>query len=330
MISSCKKIEASGIRSLVWSGDDLKDWVGGGRVIFSDGAIKKSNVNYAYKFDAAIVSPCGEYSVIYEKLGTKGLVLSSGKILREINRSFYCAGSYEFPVTIFQTASGRTVLAHCPDEYNELQFEDIETGKRLGKSRKRAPCDNFHSRLRVSGDGKWLISAGWIWHPWGTVSVFDVKAALRDPRVLDMSGATPDIDGEVSSAEFTPDNRILVCTGDESLNGDDADDGAVGPNSLAIFEPGTQEIVSSTTTEETVGSLMPISSRLAVGFHENPKLYSLETGHILERWEDIASGRQIGSILLEDASVPPIALDPMTKRFAVADDVGVSIVHIEI
>ena len=45
----------------------------------------------AYRFDAACVSPSGGYAVIYERLGTKGLLLRDGVIVREIDRSFYHA-----------------------------------------------------------------------------------------------------------------------------------------------------------------------------------------------------------------------------------------------
>jgi hypothetical protein len=86
---------ATGIRSLCWRKDDLIDWVGGGRTFALDGTEQRASVRYAYRFDAATASRDGRFAVIYERLGTKGLVLKDGKILREIDRSFYQANAYE-------------------------------------------------------------------------------------------------------------------------------------------------------------------------------------------------------------------------------------------
>ena len=86
---------AKGIRSLCWRGDELIDWVGGGRRFALDGAEHRAAVYYSYVFDAAIASPDGRFAVIYQNCGTKGLLLEDGKIVRELNRSYYCADAYE-------------------------------------------------------------------------------------------------------------------------------------------------------------------------------------------------------------------------------------------
>jgi hypothetical protein len=105
---------ATGIRSLCWRGEELVDWVGGCRAFALDGRERPSPVHYAYRFDAATASPDGRYAVIYERLGTKGLLLHDGKCIREINRSYYHADAYEYPVALFRDAGGRLLLAHCP------------------------------------------------------------------------------------------------------------------------------------------------------------------------------------------------------------------------
>jgi hypothetical protein len=66
------RILAPNVRSLVWRGDALVDWVAGGRQFTLDGSIQSRSVYYAYPFDAAVASPSGEFSAIYTKLGTKG------------------------------------------------------------------------------------------------------------------------------------------------------------------------------------------------------------------------------------------------------------------
>jgi hypothetical protein len=115
---------ATGIGSLCWRGDDLIDWVGGGRALALDGTEQPASVGYAYRFDAATASRDGRFAVIYERLGTKGLVLKDGKILREIDRSFYHANAYEYPVALFHEPEGRLLLAHCPRGYNRIELED--------------------------------------------------------------------------------------------------------------------------------------------------------------------------------------------------------------
>ena len=119
------------VRSLCWHGDELIDLAGGGTRFGMDGSSVPAVINWAYRFDSAIISYDGTYRIIYERLGTKGLVLRGNKCLREINRSFYQAHAYEYPVAILNLSDGAVGLAHCPEEYNRLEIEEIESGKKL-------------------------------------------------------------------------------------------------------------------------------------------------------------------------------------------------------
>ena len=111
-------------------------------------------------------------------MGTKGLLLHNGKILRELNRSSYHANAYEYPVALFHEPGGRLLLAHCPEGYCRIELKEAETGRALTASADRKPSDVFHSRLAASPCGKRLLSAGWVWHPWGAVACFDIARAL--------------------------------------------------------------------------------------------------------------------------------------------------------
>jgi hypothetical protein len=122
---------ATGIRSLCWRGDELVDWMGGGRAFAPDGSDQRTSVNYAYHFDAATASPDGRVAVIYERLGAKGVVLKNGETLRQIDRSFYHANAYEYPVALFHEPGGRLLLAHCPKRYCAIELEEAETGRPL-------------------------------------------------------------------------------------------------------------------------------------------------------------------------------------------------------
>lgn len=79
--------------SLVWDGDELVDWAGGGTRYSLDGTSVSARIFYAYPFDAAVASPSGKYTAIYTKRHTKALILRDGKLLREVNRSYYHACS---------------------------------------------------------------------------------------------------------------------------------------------------------------------------------------------------------------------------------------------
>jgi hypothetical protein len=112
---------------------------------------------------------------------------------------------------------GREVIAHCPDEYNIIQIDTLDKGTRVTRRRGKAQ-DYFHSRLSFSPDGRYLLSAGWIWHPWNGFAVFDIERALRDPRSLDreegafgMISASRD-EGEVNAACWLNAMQLLLTT----------------------------------------------------------------------------------------------------------------------
>jgi len=99
------------VRSLCWVNDYLVDYAGGIGTFQLDGIKTDSKVSFGGLFDNAITSYDGEYVVIYQTLGTKALLLKQGKILREINRSYYCAEAFEYPI-IFLTVNEKVCIAH--------------------------------------------------------------------------------------------------------------------------------------------------------------------------------------------------------------------------
>jgi hypothetical protein len=176
---------AAGILSLCWRGDELVDWVGGGRAFASDGTEQPASVSLWLPFrrrnDIAGWPLCRDY----ERLGTKGLLLHDGRIIRELDRSFYHADAHEYPVALFNDPEGRLLIARCPGQYCRVELEEAESGRPLTASADRKPSDFFHSRLAASPHGTRLLSAGWLWHPLSCVVCFDVARALTDPRHLD-------------------------------------------------------------------------------------------------------------------------------------------------
>jgi hypothetical protein len=305
------------LHTLCWGVDELIDGARGIRYRL-DGTFMDARVFFGYRFDRAVASSNGDYVAIYEQLGTKGLILKHGNLLREINRSYYCADAYEYPVVFFKLPDGTDVIAHCPDDYNVIEIEEVESGKRL-TSRTGPYMDFFHSRLQVSRDGKHLLSTGWIWHPFDTIEVFDINAALADSTTLDqewkrdLSAAGVD---EIHSATFSDPDLIIFAGDTRDKN----------PR-LGVFSISENKVLTSAPLDSPAGTLMALGD-IAVSFYEHPKILDVATGTVLHRWSDLRSGVQNSSIIHHLDKVPHLALDPLNRRFAVANSESITVIQI--
>lgn len=325
---------AKGILSLAWHGEDLVDWVGGGRRFSSDGAEQRATRYYAYRFDSATTSPDGRFSAIYEKQGTKGLLLHDGKLVRELSRSFYFADAYEYPIVLFNDSHGRVLLAHCPQEYCRLEIEEAATGRTLTSSENRKPSDFFHSRLIASPNGKRLLSAGWVWHPWNAVAYFDVEQALKEPEHLDHGlHTTPSSDCEQGSACWLNDDTIVVGgTGDDSDAEGDAPspEPHLSPRGFAIYDLKNGRCDRSFLLDDPPGTMWAIGQHHALSLYRNPKLIDLRNGKIVQTWEHLASGQQTSSITkasTQETAPPPMAFDAARRRFAIVSGDTITVIH---
>lgn len=326
-ISVEREIAAEHVRSLVWVGDELVDWVAGGHHFTLDGRIIKRLVNYAYKFDAAIVSPSGKYTVLIAQTGTVAVLLCDGEVVKQLNRDWYCAHVHLYPITFAQLPDGREFLIHCPKSYCQLEIEDLVTGEQLPCPVKRKSPDIFHSRLACSPGGKWLISAGWCWHPFGMACLFALDAAIADPASLDRDQQSPPGSWDLASAVFIDDDTVLIGTSDQFLGDEDsADDNQPGRNRIAVWKIGASRYERSVEVGHSPGTLMPIGDKFAVSFYEYPRLISLETGAVVREWPHIDSGTQTDSIAGHSLP-PPIAMDPQGARFAVRGEKKIHVVE---
>ena len=323
------KLEAIGVRSLTWHEDQLVDWVGGGNSFSLDGSTARASVIYGFRFDNVCSSADGKYAVIYEQLGTKGLLLEDGEIIRELNRSFNHANVYEYPVCFAKLESQRDVLIHCPDEYNRIEIEDVRTGELLTKCDTRKPKDFFHSRLATSPNGKLLLSAGWVWHPFDAVCVWDIAESIDQPTSLDSSQLFPSQSTEVSSAAFLDNEHLLLSTSDESFAGDEYEVDELRPSTISVWNIPKRKIESQVNVEERVGRLMPINRHYALGFFEAPKIICLESGQIVARLPELKTGTQTSSIIHHNDALPPIAADVANHRFAVANENEIHVFKVE-
>jgi hypothetical protein len=94
------RIERKHVRSLSWVGGEVLDHAAG-------------VAGWGLPFDGAVTSLSGTYAAAFTRLGTKGVILTAGKVMREINRSFYYAEAYLYPIPLvgWKTAARSSSIA---------------------------------------------------------------------------------------------------------------------------------------------------------------------------------------------------------------------------
>lgn len=308
-------ITANYIKTICWEDDRIIDWASG--VEYSlNGTSKQFGYRYGFA-DSAISSANGEYVFIYKKLGTKGLLLKNGELLREINRSYYCSEAYEYPAA-FVTLRNRTYLIHCPIEYNQLDFEDVETGELITNIKNRKPSDRFHARLEVSPDGKYLMSKGWLWHPLDVIMLFDIKKCLNDPKMLDEPQFFPSTGIEIGIASFIDSSIVLIGSSDEFFDEDDI--GHLPPKYICLWDFIANKLSKPVAVKENFGNLFAIDAYRAWDLFDFPKIIDIRTGEIIEQDKDVNSGKQQSAIIHQSGHFPSIVFNKRTGQIAIKAD----------
>lgn len=217
-------IKCQHVSTLLWDGDELADVTSNLRMRL-DGTISRATRTTGYPFDRAEGVRAGDmfWSVAYGNRGTKGLLMKNGNIHRELNRSFYFAHAYDYPLTVALGPAGRVVVIHCPNSFNTIEVEDAETGTVLAMKKSRDM--EFHSRLTVSRDGRYLLDGGWFWHPLGGAWVCDLAALLRpDGACAESTQSASDCSfsfgAEIDSAAFLGNDEVVLTSTGEVVNED--------------------------------------------------------------------------------------------------------------
>jgi len=333
-VHETKRIElpARGARALAWVAGQLFDVAAGWTRYPLDGsASTRQYSGYGPGFDATAVAPNGDVVAVVRSIGTKGLLLDADThFIREIDRSYYHAEAYRYPIALFTLPSGRTGIVHCPKEYNRLEIEDARTGELLTGGVARNAQDCFHSRLAVSPSGRYLLSAGWLWHPWGCLAVYDLQRALSDGRVLDpvrsdvfdMIGL---VGAEISGACFSADD-VVMSTSPEPNEPEGPDD--LAPNMLASWSTGERRYLWRRTLGETAGDLLALGDGV-LSLYRHPRLYDAATGELVAEWPDLDTGRAASSIVWTRAfsGLARVAVDEPNRRFAVTDGERIVVIN---
>ncbi|WP_316846280.1 hypothetical protein [Pedobacter psychrodurus] len=312
------------LKTICWVGNSIVDWTSAGKRYNLDGKTDQLGENTFGFGDSAITSSDGQYAFIYQKLGTKGLLLKKGALLREINRSYYYADFYEYPAA-FVTLNNKTFLIHCPTEYCRLDFEEVETGQIITTIEGRSPDDFFHSRLEISPNGKYLMSKGWFWHPLGAIKVFDIEECIQNPKLLDQSEIYPNVGVEISTASFIDDSRILLgSSGEEEIDEDLLEN--LPQKHIAIWDITLDQISKRVKMNVEFGNLFAINDQYAWDLFKFPKIINLETGEIVDQDETLPSGLQNSSIIHHIKELPKIAFNQKTKQFAITNGDNIEII----
>ncbi len=320
-----RKIKYTSARSLVWQDNDLVDWVGGGVQFSADGSIQDSSVCYAGDFDAAVATSSGNIAIVYQRLGTKGIVLENQRVVREINRSYYHANVYEYPICLWEPAGQPPAIIHCPNEYNQLEIEDALSGKTLVSTKDRSSPDFFHSRLSISPSGRYLMSAGWVWHPMDIANIYLLPGS-EEKADLDTPFAAIDTANEVSAAAWVDDTSVLAANSD---NYEYEEGELFAPGSLGIWSLKSKQWSGVSVPDVKLGSVMMLDMEYIISFFGHPKLIRISDGVVLKEWPHIHSGEQSSSIIHHIDRLPPIAIDQENLRFAVANEDCIYVVSFE-
>jgi hypothetical protein len=315
------------VHALRWDGDDLMDWAEGPDRWSSDGTadLPRFRRSLGFAFDQTAIGASGRFQAAYAERGTKALLLSEGRLVRELNRSYYHADDFDYPIALGVLPDGRECVVHCPDAYNVLEIEDAETGARLTAAR-RAPNDFFHSVLSVSPDGRHLLDVGWVWHPYGMARIFDLQRALDDPSELDGEGMAvfdQAIDAEVSSACWLDDDRVAVATTNEEPRNDDQPD-TLGPGQLGVWSIARAGWLHRCGVNQPVGTMIACGERI-MALYGHPRLIDPTTGAVVAEWPQVAISTKQLCFGVSHIPTPIGVLHPDGTRLAVASGHRVAI-----
>jgi hypothetical protein len=319
-------------KSLVWQGDELVCWVEGGRHWSREGGERKAPFAWGFPFDAGTTSVSGAYSAVYQERGTNGVLLERERAVRELNRSDHHAPDYDYPLALGKLGDGREVVVHCPEEYNVLQIDDAASGERLTAGRREAE-DFFHSRLSLSPDGRYLLSIGWFWQPFGTAMVYDVALALTDADTLDGGGLLPMkavMGGEVTAGCWLDADRLVLATGAEAWYDDEDDEElALPPRHLGVWSMSEGHwLHRNPVPDADPGVLLLARDDQIVSLHGHPRLLDTATGRIVAEWPEVDVPVKPTCFGHCHVPTPVAALHPDGTRLAVAQAESIAVIRL--
>ncbi|HVB25007.1 MAG TPA: hypothetical protein VNG51_23935 [Ktedonobacteraceae bacterium] len=136
------------------------------------------------------LSPNGQFAAVVNRRGQFGVVVNlvSNAITMHLERENYHVEHCDFPIAFFEHKN-RTLLMHGT-EWNRVDISDLETSELLTQRASPAyvsgqkPSDHyleyFHGKLYASPQQDWIANDGWVWHPYGSITVWNLSRWLED------------------------------------------------------------------------------------------------------------------------------------------------------
>jgi len=148
---------------------------GGGQTRFRDSA-RKLRLHSSFGGDyAAVVCDYGRYGAVVD--------LNAGKVTMRLDGGDYCNETVPFSFAFLNR--GRQTIAVHRTAWNRLDLSDASSGELLsirnptsyqnGEPRPEHYLDYFHGALYVSPNGTRIVDDGWVWHPVGVPTVWDLN-----------------------------------------------------------------------------------------------------------------------------------------------------------
>ncbi len=136
------------------------------------------------------IDPKEKWAVLSNEKGRYGVVwnINTGHKTCYLDRGDYCIEVSIFSIA-FVTFENRSFLIHAT-HWNRLDITDLETGKIITErelpsfnvdEKQSKYLDYFHCSLKVSPDFSYLADNGWVWHPWGFVTSWNIKNWMTNP-----------------------------------------------------------------------------------------------------------------------------------------------------
>lgn len=146
-------------------------------------SIKGSSLNIEEKLDLTL-SKSGRYLSIVNRHGSNGIVIDvlESKVTLNLNRGKYHVEQSVFPIAFIEK-NKKEYLIHGTD-WNRLDITELKTGNIVSQrsyesleedaNKPETELDYFHGSLHVSQNQNWIVENGWIWHPSGVLTAFNL------------------------------------------------------------------------------------------------------------------------------------------------------------
>ncbi|KAA2239443.1 hypothetical protein F0L74_24900 [Chitinophaga agrisoli] len=150
------------------------------------------------------------------------------------------------------------------------------------------------------------------------VELFDIAACIANPLLLDDGEGVPGSTGEICTASFLDNERILVGASNEEPMDDENID-TVPQEHIAVWHFKQGRVSNAVKVQGAFGNLIAIDDDYCLDLFRYPKIINLQTGAIEEKMEEFDTGLQASAMVhyLKKEEWPIMAYNRALKILAV-------------